>query len=155
MEFGRGIPRPADSASASPLAGTTVLVVEDHPDSREMLRDLLESQGASVAVAVNGQDGLDALKRMSALTLVLCDVRMPGMDGLEFTRRLREDARWHRVPVVAVTAYGADRDYLATLQAGFDAHLVKPVDLSALLAVVSRVRPRPLRGSARRRSTSA
>jgi CheY-like chemotaxis protein len=132
------IPKPSERAPR-PLEGMSILVVEDHADSRDMTRQSLQAEGARVWLAVNGRDALDVLRRIPAPDAVVCDVRMPGMDGLTLVHRLRADLRWRRLPIVALTAYGEHRDYLSTLTAGFDAHLVKPVDLVAIVAVVGRL----------------
>jgi CheY-like chemotaxis protein len=133
-----GIPKLRDHAPR-PLDGMSILVVEDHADSRDMTRQSLEAEGARVWLAVNGRDALDVLRRIRPPDAVLCDVRMPGMDGLTLVQRLRADLRWRRLPIVALTAYGEHRDYFSTLAAGFDAHLVKPVDLEAMVAVIRRL----------------
>jgi CheY-like chemotaxis protein len=117
--------------------GVTVLVVEDHEDTRDMFRRILESLGARALVARHGHEALGLLGRQR-LDLVLCDLQMPVMDGFAFLRAMRRDPRAPRVPVVAVTAHGADRDLDATWQAGFDGHLTKPVDYDSLVAVLER-----------------
>lgn len=139
-----GAPQPRERDAvplqSSPLFGASILLVEDHPDSRDMTRQLLESQGAHVQVASDGAEGLNVLSRgLASSDLVLCDIRMPVMDGLTFARRVRSDLRWHRLPIVALTAYGAAPDYLATLTAGFDAHITKPLEADTLLAVAQRL----------------
>ncbi|HEV8672519.1 MAG TPA: response regulator [Methylomirabilota bacterium] len=133
----------AANRSACPLQGLTALVVEDHPDSRDALRQVLASAGAEV---IEVEDGHRALQVLAAtrIDVVLCDLRMPHVDGFEFMRRFR--GGWPRTPapVIAVTALG---DGLAVLRetraAGFDAHLAKPFDFDALIGAVARVTGRP------------
>src|SRR5215468_6740764 len=92
--------------AASPLAGVTILVVDDHEDSRMVLKQMLTAVGARVRLARDGQDGLAQVAVAPSPQVILCDLLMPGMDGLEFARRLRPYRRWARIPIVAVTALG-------------------------------------------------
>lgn len=75
------------------------------------------------------------------MDLVLADIRMPRLDGIQFIQRLRADPQFVRLPVIAVTALGQDRDYFSTFEAGFEAHLTKPIDYELVAAVISRVLP--------------
>jgi CheY-like chemotaxis protein len=117
-----------------PLTGIVVLVVEDNPDHRVITRTMLENLGARVILAANGKDGLDELDR-SEPDLVLCDLRMPLMDGFEFARRVRDHPRHGRARLIALTALDANESYLKTWSVGFDAHLTKPVTFEALDAL--------------------
>ncbi|MDB5752430.1 MAG: putative histidine kinase, hybrid [Ramlibacter sp.] len=120
-------------------AGTAarVLVVEDNVDGREMLVSLLESLGYEVACA---GDGPQALERAAAFDpqVVLLDLGLPGMDGVEVCRRLRRLPRLDRAFILALTGWGAERDRARTAQAGFDAHLTKPLEPQALLQALAR-----------------
>ena len=125
-------------ASASrPLTSVTLLVVEDHDDSREFLRRLLRALGARVLVAPNGLDALQVLQSRRP-DAILLDLMMPVMDGFTFARRLSRDRRWSAIPVIAVTALGGARDLLQTWQAGFAGHVTKPVGHADLVTVVER-----------------
>jgi CheY-like chemotaxis protein len=117
-----------------PLTGVIVLVVEDNPDHRDLTRILLESLGAGVILAANGAEGLVRLDLMTP-DLILCDLRMPEMDGFEFARRVRADPRHGRVRLIALTAFGRQESYLKTWSVGFDARIAKPVTLEALDAL--------------------
>ncbi len=128
-------PRPAERA----LRGRTVLVVEDHADSLHLTELLLRAHGARVVTATNGLDALATLAAAPSPDVVLCDLRMPLMDGFEFMRRLRQDPRLSRLTVLAVTAYGEYPDLLRTWSAGFDGHLTKPVEPDELIHAVKRV----------------
>jgi CheY-like chemotaxis protein len=136
-------PRPATHARARrapasrPLAGVTLLVVEDHDDSREFFRRLLRALGARVLVAANGLDALHLLQSTRPAAILL-DLMMPIMDGFTFARRLSQDRRLAAIPVIAVTALGGARDLLQTWQAGFSGHVTKPVGQAALLTVLGR-----------------
>jgi CheY-like chemotaxis protein len=124
--------------SPASLAGVRILVVEDHEDSREALRQVLEYFGATVTAARSGYEALE-LAVLEPPHLVLCDLRMPGMDGfavLEGLRRLLPD---HPIRAVAVSGFGRDEDRRRTREAGFDGHLVKPVDFDALVGLVGQV----------------
>ena len=114
-----------------------ILVVEDNADAREMLRIVLELAGHEVHEAVDGPSGLArALDLRPDIALV--DIGLPGFDGLEMARRVR-DAVGASIHLVALTGYGQPDDRRQALGAGFDAHLVKPVDPPALLAAIRAV----------------
>jgi CheY-like chemotaxis protein len=112
--------------------GIRVLVVEDNRDSAESLRQLLYHSGYEVAVAFTGQDGLRAAKRLKP-DVVLCDIGLPDSNGFVVASALREDPDTCAARLIAVTAYGQDEDRRRAREAGFDLHLVKPVDPSVLL----------------------
>jgi CheY-like chemotaxis protein len=121
----------AHSAPAIPR-GIRVLVVEDNRDSAESLRRLLYLSGYDVAVAYNGQDGLRAAKRLKP-EVVLCDIGLPDTNGFVVASALRDDPQTCSARLIAVTAYGRDEDRRRAREAGFDLHLVKPVDPQVLL----------------------
>jgi CheY-like chemotaxis protein len=128
------------------LDGVTILVAEDHPDSLDAMQRTLESIGARVLPALDGLQALGTLATAD-VDVILADLRMPGVDGFELGRRVRANPRWARAPLVAVTALGDDHDYMRTLELGFDAHLVKPVDCDVLVGVLCRLLPRLSRQS--------
>ena len=130
-------PAPTPSPKRASLTGLTLLVVEDHADSRELLRRVLEPLGARVLLAENGYEALASLRREPrAPDVILCDLLMPAMDGLSFARRLQQEPEWQSIPIVAVTALGQLADYMMTWTQGFRAHLTKPVDPLVLANVV-------------------
>src|SRR5437867_4239948 len=94
-------------AAGPPLAGLSILVVEDHPDSRQVPEQLLQGDGARVCLAEHGQEALDILERERP-DVILLDLLMPVMDGFALITHLRQDPRWARLPVVAVTALGGE-----------------------------------------------
>jgi CheY-like chemotaxis protein len=120
------------------LTGVTVLIVEDHHDSREMLKETIESFGAKVEVAADGREAL-ACAGWFRPDLVLCDLRMPVLDGYGFIERVRADSRLSRTAVLAVTALGSEADFRRTYAAGFDGHLVKPIDYETIAAQLERI----------------
>lgn len=126
---------PAAKGAAPPRR---VLVVEDHVDAAEMLRELLELSGHEVTVASSGHEALEALRRRR-FDVVLCDLGIPDMSGYEVARAVRADAGLRGTSLVALTGYGQPEDRRRTAEAGFDEHLTKPVDLEALHAVLGRL----------------
>ena len=133
------IPAPTTSSTAveAPRAfgARRILIVEDNPDSREMLRFLLELTGHEVHEAKRRTGGLEALGRLQP-DVALVDVGLPGFDGYELARRAREAG--HTARLIALTGYGLPEDHRRSREAGFDAHLVKPVEPAQLSAVLAR-----------------
>jgi CheY-like chemotaxis protein len=125
-------------ASPPSFAGVRILVVEDHEDSRDAFRQILEYYSATVMAARSGYEALE-LAVLDPPHLVLCDLRMPGMDGFAVLDGLRALLPDRTTRVVAVSGFGRDEDRRQTRQAGFDGHLVKPVDFDALVALVGQV----------------
>ncbi|MET3663432.1 response regulator [Caulobacter sp. 1776] len=119
------------------LQGRRVLVVDDHPVNRRVIRLFLEPFACELVEAENGQQALDALAAQP-MDIVLMDVNMPVMDGLEATRRLRRDPRFARLPVIALTADVMSAQIKTCLEAGCDAHVAKPIDLRNLLSAMDR-----------------
>jgi CheY-like chemotaxis protein len=133
---------PREEPSATALAGR-VLVVDDNPVNALVATAMLKRVGLDVEVA---EDGLAALARMRSggIDLVLMDCQLPLMDGWEATRRWRRsESRGQRLPIVALTANAVLGDRERCLAAGMDDYLSKPVDLEALIAVVTRLLARP------------
>ncbi|WP_082109136.1 response regulator [Azospirillum thiophilum] len=136
------IPQLPEDAAARSLAGLRILVAEDNPLNQDVVRELLTSAGAGPDIV---DDGAAALGRLAAYRydLVLMDMQMPVMDGLEATRRIRADGGLAGVPVVAMTANAMEADRRACLEAGMDDHLSKPIDPEELYAMVGRWALRP------------
>jgi CheY-like chemotaxis protein len=129
---------------APPAASTSdgdcsrrVMVVEDNPDGLETLVALLEMLGHQSAGAADGGEALKVAAEFRP-EVILLDLGLPVMDGFEVARRLRQDDRFKGVFIAALTGWGADGDRRRTAEAGFDAHLTKPVELPALEAVLAR-----------------
>jgi len=108
-----------------------VVIVEDNDDSRMMFCELLELSGFECHTASTGPLGLELINELRP-DVALVDVGLPGLDGLELARLLRQDARNASMMLIALTGYGQREDRKATRDAGFDTHLVKPVDVEAL-----------------------
>lgn len=127
---------PAEADSATPaLAGLSILVVDDVEDARETLLIMLQHLGAVASAACDGREALDMMQDANP-NLVLCDLRMPRMDGFEFMRELRNGESRAQPPVVAVSALASAADRRRALEAGFAGHLAKPYDVAAVVAAV-------------------
>lgn len=113
-----------------------VLVIEDNPENMELLVYLLRTSGNEVLTAEEGESGLAVAER-EVPDLILCDIRMPVMDGFEVARRLKRDPALRDIPLIAVTASvsGADRE--SSLAAGFDDFVAKPIDPEKFLGQVT------------------
>ena len=127
--------QPASPAPAEPLAGQAalILVAEDHLDSRDALRALLEAIGYRVTVAVNGRQAITLAVEQSP-DLILMDIMMPELDGFAAIRALRARAETGRTPIIAVTAMEGAQDL--ALQAGANDFVRKPIDIRGLVAKV-------------------
>lgn len=122
-----------------PLKGLRILVVDDEADERELLSLLLASQGAQVLTAASAAEAWNLLREPAVeLDVLLTDLAMPGEDGLSLVRRLRAHPELGSLPAVALTAFQSEEHRESTRQAGFQAHLGKPVDHEQLVSVLRR-----------------
>ena len=130
---------PADRKTVSEpvIAGRKLLIIEDHEDGREALVTLLQRLGHDVQHASTGAAGIEAAARRPP-DVVLVDIGLPDIDGYEVGRRIRKTADGH-VVVIALTGYAQPRDRARSAEAGFDAHLVKPVTAAALVDAIDRL----------------
>jgi CheY-like chemotaxis protein len=117
-----------------------ILVVEDNERNLKLLRDVLEYAGYEVCAAQTAEDGI-ALAVSKPPDLVLMDLQLPGIDGVEALRRLRQSPRTAGIPVVAVTAQAMKQDRERALAAGFDGYVEKPIGVRAFLDQVRRFLP--------------
>jgi CheY-like chemotaxis protein/anti-sigma regulatory factor (Ser/Thr protein kinase) len=130
-------PRSETAPHAVPeVAARRVLIVEDNDDARETLRTLLELWHHTVEEAADGPSGIEAALRFEP-DVAIIDLGLPGLDGYEVARHLRASAGGKRARLVALTGYGAPKDAARAREAGFDTHLVKPVDPGRLAQVLS------------------
>jgi PAS domain S-box-containing protein len=122
------------------LEGLRTLVVDDQEEAREMIAEALGGYGALVTVAASGREALELLQE-SAFDALVCDIAMPEIDGYELIRRLRatEIAHGRHLPAIALTALARHEDRLQALQAGFQAHVAKPVTLTELVVVIDSI----------------
>jgi len=132
----RGSSVTATSAHIPPLP---ILVVDDNQDAADTLASLLRLDGHRVEVAYDGEHALDEAIGLRP-KVVLLDLGLPRIDGLAVARRLRRDARYERAVLIAMSGYAQARDRRATAEAGFDAHLAKPVTLADIYKVVEDAR---------------
>jgi two-component system cell cycle response regulator DivK len=117
-----------------------ILVIEDQPDNRQILRDLLTSANFEVIEAVDGEAGL-ATAAANRPDLILMDIQLPGIDGYEATRRLRVNTLLHAIPIIAVTSYALDGEAETARAAGCDAYIPKPYSPRQLMAKVREYLP--------------
>lgn len=116
------------------MAGETILIVEDSPVSLKLTASALRSEGYKVQVASTAEQALSALLSLKP-DLILVDIMLPGMDGLELTRRIKRDSRLHDVTVLALTACDMEGDEERARDAGCDGYLMKPIDSQTLAQV--------------------
>jgi CheY-like chemotaxis protein len=133
-------------AGAADFAGMRILAVDDEHDARDLVRHLLEQQGAEVRTAANAPDALAAVENFRP-DLLLSDIGMPGMDGYELIRRVRRMDHGD-VHAIAISAYARADDRSRAMDAGYDAYLVKPLHPASLLRAVSYFVARTRRGAA-------
>ena len=117
------------------MAGERILVVEDNEKNMKLVRDVLEATGYNTLEASTGEDAVE-LALSNAPALVLMDVQLPGIDGIEALARLRGDVRTASIPVLALTAQAMSGDRERFLEVGFDGYLAKPIDVDELLQAV-------------------
>jgi PAS domain S-box-containing protein len=120
------------------LRGVNILVVDDEPDSRGLVKTLLESRHASVAVAANASEAMVYLQHNQP-DLIVSDIGMPEIDGIDFIRWVRTQApsQVRNVPAIALTAYARTEDRTRAIHSGFNMHLAKPVEPTELIVMVS------------------
>jgi two-component system cell cycle response regulator DivK len=128
------------------MAGELILVVEDNEKNRKLVRDVLVVKGYRLLETESGEDGL-RLAREQHPALILMDIQLPGIDGIETLRRLRADPATAAIPVVAVTASAMTQDRQKILVAGFDGYQAKPISIRPFLQLVREVLDRPSRSA--------
>ena len=121
--------------AASQASTGVILVAANSRVNRRLVSALLQKRGYSVMVVADGVQALDALEQ-NDVRLVLMDVQMPVLDGIEATRRIRQDSRWLDLPTVAMTARAMDGDEQSCLSAGMNGFLTKPIHAAHLFRVV-------------------
>jgi two-component system cell cycle response regulator DivK len=121
--------------SGGPTMSKCILVVEDQPDNRQILRDLLGNAGYELVEAENGVEALAAVDRRRP-DLILMDIQLPILDGYETTRRIRSNSDLRLVPIIAVTSYALAGDDAKALAAGCNGYVTKPYSPRQLLAKI-------------------
>lgn len=140
------MPAATDEHPQDPEWSTTILVVDDNADSADTMARLLRLSGHEVHVAYDGQSGLVAAESFRP-SIILLDIGLPQMDGYEVARRLRALPSTHDALLVAMTGYGQHKDELRARQAGFDYHLIKPVEFDVLDSILAVARKRSATGA--------
>jgi two-component system CheB/CheR fusion protein len=130
----RPVPEPVPVKRAN--VARRILVVEDNVDGARSLESLLTVLGHQVAVAHDGATGLQTARAFNP-EVILLDIGLPGIDGYEVARRVRKSRKLRDVVLVAMTGWGKDEDRRKSLESGFNAHLVKPVELSDLQSLLA------------------
>jgi two-component system, sensor histidine kinase len=130
--FERSPAAPVDPA----LSLVRILVVEDNQVNQKVVTTVLRKRGFSIEVASDGTEALAKLEKSPGFDLILMDVQMPVLDGLEATRLIRKDPRWKGLPIVAMTAHAMSGDMERCLEAGMNGYISKPVHPSQLLETV-------------------
>ena len=115
----------------------TILAVDDNPQNLKLVRLLLAAEGHHVVTAADADEALRVLETTTP-AVILMDLQMPGMDGLELTRRLKADPARSEIIVIALTAYAMRGDRERALAAGCDDSVTKPIDTTALVSLVAR-----------------
>ena len=113
----------------------TILVIEDHDDSRRIMHDLFTSSGYKVIQSDDGLEGVDAAVSHRP-DLILMDIQLPGIDGYEATRRIKANEDLRKIPIIVVTSYALSGDDNKAFEAGCDAYVAKPFSPRGLLAKV-------------------
>ena len=131
------------------MAGELILIVEDNEKNRKLERDVLQFHGYRTMEAETGEDGV-RLARETLPVLVLMDIQLPGISGIEALRQLRADAETQSIAVMAVTASAMTQDRQTIMAAGFDGYLSKSINLKEFVAAVRALLDR---GPARERTT--
>lgn len=117
---------------------SVVLIVEDNEKNMKLARDVLQVKGYTTLEAVTGEDGV-RLAKEKLPDLVLMDIQLPGISGIDALKALRDDAQTENIPVAALTASVTPTDRSRISAAGFDAFLSKPIDLKEFLEIVKRL----------------
>ncbi len=124
------------------MAGELILIVEDNEKNRKLVRDVLAFKGYRLAEAETGEEGV-RLARELRPALILMDIQLPGISGIEALTQIRADESTRAIPVMAVTASAMSTDRSKIMAAGFDGYQSKPINVKAFLEAVQAVLTRP------------
>jgi CheY-like chemotaxis protein len=126
------------SSTEAPLRDVAILVADDNEDGAELLQLMLQRHGARVQIVATGRQALETLQTFRPHVLLL-DITLPDMDGLELLQAIRAIAGFEHTPAIAVTGRSSERDRAETATAGFTVHLVKPFDVAALVDAIGKL----------------
>ena len=115
--------------------GKTILIVEDEPKNMKLLRDLLQRFGYEILEASDGEEGVKSAGEKIP-NLILMDIMMPKMDGLEATRIIKANTQTKQIPIIALTSYAMKGDRERTIEAGCDGYIAKPIDIQEVLKTI-------------------
>jgi CheY-like chemotaxis protein len=118
------------------MPGEAILIVDDNPTNMKLVRVLLASEGYDVRAAADAEEALNVLKEFQP-RMILMDIQLPGIDGLELTRRLKSDPATRDITIVGLTAYAMKGDRERILDAGCDGYIQKPIDTRTLPQLVA------------------
>ena len=127
-----------DSVNIEKISGARILLIEDNEINQQVARELLEDAFMYVDIAPNAIEAMDFLKEHDDYDAILTDIRMPGMDGYQFAKRVRMKKRYDELPIIALTADAMQDDKEKCLQAGMNDHLAKPINVSQLYLVLAK-----------------
>lgn len=127
-----------DRTLSEETAGCRILIIEDNRDTAESLEMILRLESHDVQTALNGPEGVEIAKTFCP-QVILCDIGLPGMDGYQVARKIRETPELSSVYIIAMTGYGRDEDQKQAQKAGFNLHLTKPIDYNNLRRILSYV----------------
>lgn len=130
------------------MAGESILIVDDNPQNLKLAKVILISEGYDVKTAIDAEDALRMLESLTP-AVILMDLQLPRMDGLELTRQIKADPTRQGIVIIALTAYAMKGDEERALAAGCDGYMSKPIDTDALGKMVARYLAGSARASAR------
>jgi len=114
----------------------TILVIEDNLDNMALIEEILDDAGFNTEPATRAEDGIERL-RQGGIDLVLMDISLPNMDGLEATRIIKADKALKAIPIIGLSAHAMGSDKVAAMEAGCDDYQIKPIDEDGLLKVIN------------------
>ncbi|HAG50216.1 MAG: hypothetical protein A2X87_00010 [Deltaproteobacteria bacterium GWC2_42_51] len=118
------------------MAKKKILIVEDNEQNMELFRDLLESHGYVVIEATEGETAINKISQEMP-DLILMDIQLPKIDGVEITRRVRENPSLNNIKIIAITAHAMKGDRETFLESGFNDYVSKPIDINSLLQTIA------------------
>ena len=121
------------------MAKKKILIVEDNEQNMELFRDLLESHGYVVIEATEGETAINKISQEMP-DLILMDIQLPKIDGVEITRRVRENPSLNNIKIIAITAHAMKGDRETFLESGFNDYVSKPIDINSLLQTISHLK---------------
>lgn len=131
----------------NPMAGETILIVDDNPQNLKLARVVLAGEGYDIRTATDAEDALAVLASFTP-RLILMDLQLPGMDGLQLTRQIKADPARQDIIIIALTAYAMKGDDEKAFSAGCDGYMSKPIDIEALPRMVAQYLARDGAGAA-------